>query len=72
MADKDVDDALDRLAEQSRAYSPRGEGEAAECGDAVRIDFVGRVDGEEFPGGKADDFNLGLGSASWSPVSRTS
>jgi trigger factor len=26
------------------------------------MDFVGRVDGEEFPGGKAEDFNLVLGS----------
>ncbi|MBV8799522.1 MAG: trigger factor [Alphaproteobacteria bacterium] len=61
VADSDVDEAVNRLAEQSRTYSPRAEGEA-ESGDAVVIDFVGRVDGEEFAGGKAEDFNLVLGS----------
>jgi trigger factor len=62
VTDKEVDDAIYRLAEQSRTYSPRGEGEAAEKNDSVQMDFVGRVDGEEFPGGKAEDFNLVLGS----------
>jgi trigger factor len=62
VSDKEVDDAIYRLAEQSRTYSPRGEGEAAEKDDSVVIDFVGRVDGEEFAGGKAEDFNLKLGS----------
>ncbi|HEX4077606.1 MAG TPA: trigger factor [Rhizomicrobium sp.] len=58
----DVESAVDRLAEQARTYSPRAEGEPAEEKDAVTIDFVGRVDGEEFAGGKAEDFNLVLGS----------
>jgi trigger factor len=62
IADADIDDSIKRLAEQSRSYSPRPEGEAAEKGDAVTMDFVGSVDGEEFPGGKAEDFNLVLGS----------
>ena len=33
----------------------------------VVIDFVGKVDGEEFPGGKAEDFNLVLGSGQLIP-----
>ena len=45
----------------------RGEGEAAEKNDQVVIDFVGKVDGEEFPGGKAEDFNLVLGSGQLIP-----
>jgi trigger factor len=67
VTDKDVDDAIYRLAEQSRTYSARAEGEAAENGDSVLIDFVGRVDGEEFAGGKAEDFNLVLGSGQLVP-----
>jgi trigger factor len=67
VTDKDVDDAVYRLAEQSRTYSARAEGEAAERDDAVVIDFVGRVDGEEFAGGKAEDFNLVLGSGQLVP-----
>lgn len=67
VTDKEVDDALHRLAEQSRGYSPRAAGEAAEKDDAVTIDFVGRVDGEEFAGGKGEGFNLLLGSGQFVP-----
>jgi len=62
VGDEDVDDAVKRLAEQARSFSPRGDGEAAQQGDMVTMDFVGRVDGEEFTGGNAEDFNLVLGS----------
>ena len=58
----DVDETIKRLGEQSRSYSPRPEGEAAEQSDSVVMDFIGRIDGEEFPGGKAEDFTLVLGS----------
>jgi trigger factor len=67
VADKDVDESLERLAEQARTYSPRAEGEAAQEKDTVTLDFVGRVDGEEFTGGKAEDFNLVLGSGQLIP-----
>lgn len=60
--DKDVEDALARIGEETRTYSPRPEGEPAQEKDAVTLDFVGRVHGEEFAGGKAEDFNLVLGS----------
>ena len=43
------------------------EGEAAETDDQVVIDFVGTVDGEEFEGGKAEGFNLTLGSGQLIP-----
>ena len=67
VTDADVDEALKRLAEQSRTYSSRAEGAASELDDTVVIDFVGRVDGEEFQGGKADDFSLVLGSGQFIP-----
>jgi trigger factor len=67
VTDQDVDESIKRLAEQTRTYSARPEGEAAEKGDAVLLDFVGRVDGEEFAGGKAEDFNLVLGSGQLIP-----
>ncbi|HVV65530.1 MAG TPA: trigger factor [Rhizomicrobium sp.] len=62
VTDGDVDEAMRRLAEQARTYSPRPEGSAAELDDTVEIDFVGRVNGVEFDGGRASDFNLTLGS----------
>jgi trigger factor len=67
VTDEEVDEAVYRLAQNGRTYSPRAEGEAAEKDDAVTIDFVGRVDGEEFAGGKAEDFNLTLGSGQFVP-----
>lgn len=67
VTDEEVNDALNRLAEGARTYSPREEGAAAEKGDAVLIDFVGKVDGVEFSGGKAEGFNLTLGSGQLIP-----
>lgn len=67
VSDSNVDEAVANLAEQSRTYSLRAEGEAAEKGDQVTIDFVGKVDSEEFEGGKAQNFNLRLGSGQFIP-----
>jgi trigger factor len=67
VTDADVDEALTHMAEHSRSYSKRSEIEVAENGDAVTIDFVGKVDGEEFEGGKAEGFNLVLGSSQLIP-----
>ena len=60
--DEDIDEALKNLAEQNRSYEAREEGAAAEDGDQLVIDFVGRIDGEEFEGGRGDGHNLVLGS----------
>ena len=67
ITDADVDEGINRLAEQARTYSPRPEGEGAQQNDSVVIDFLGRVDGEEFSGGKAEGFNLVLGSGQLIP-----
>jgi trigger factor len=67
VTDADVDEALDRLAKQSRGFAVRPEGEAAEKDDIVQIDFVGSIDGVEFEGGKGEDFNLTLGSGQFIP-----
>ena len=67
VTDAEVDEALERLAKQSRSYAAAPEGEAAEKDDVVVIDFVGSVDGVEFPGGKGEDFNLTLGSGQFIP-----
>lgn len=39
----------------------------AQKGDVTEIDFVGRVDGTEFDGGKAENFRLELGSNTFIP-----
>ncbi len=67
VSDDEVDEALKNLAGQVRTYSDKPEGEAAALDDQVVIDFVGSVDGEEFEGGKAEGFNLTLGSGQLIP-----
>ncbi len=67
VTDADVDEALKRIAGQARTYSSRPAGAAAELDDTVTIDFVGRLDGEEFAGGKAENFDLVLGSGQFIP-----
>ena len=67
VSDADVDEALGRIAAQSRTYTARPEGEAAQKDDTVVIDFVGSIDGVEFEGGKGEGFNLTLGSNQFIP-----
>ena len=64
--DSDVDKALENLADNSKSYDDAKDG-AAESGDQVLINFVGRIDGEAFEGGSADDFPLVLGSNQFIP-----
>lgn len=67
VSDSAVDDALGRLAESSTKFDPRPEGAVSQANDQVVIDFIGRVDGEAFEGGTAEDYPLVLGSASFIP-----
>jgi len=67
VADEAVDESLKRFADSQKTYSDKGEGAAAEKGDAVTIDFEGKIGGEAFEGGKAEDFDLTLGSGSFIP-----
>jgi trigger factor len=67
VTDADVDEALDRLAKQSRGYAAKPEGEAAAKDDVATIDFLGSIDGVPFDGGKGEDFNLTLGSGQFIP-----
>lgn len=62
-----VDEALASLAETAQDFEARGEGEAAADGDQVVFDFLGKVDGEAFDGGAAEDYPLVLGSGSFIP-----
>jgi trigger factor len=66
-SDADVDAELKSLAEQSRTYGDRAEGDAGQDGDQLTIDFVGRVDGTPFEGGSAEDMELTLGSGRFIP-----
>ena len=63
----EVDEAMTSLAENAQSFEDRKKGSKAKDGDQVVLDFVGRVDGEAFDGGAAEDFPLVLGSGQFIP-----
>jgi trigger factor len=66
--DEEVAEALAQLADQNRTYATRtGKSVKAVDGDMVIVDFLGRVDGEAFEGGKAEDARIVLGSGQFIP-----
>lgn len=65
--DAAVDEALEKLAETSPNFKDRRKGSKAKSGDQVMFDFLGKVDGEAFEGGSAEDYPLVLGSNSFIP-----
>lgn len=66
--DKEVDEAVDELASQNTSYEDKG-GKAPKAadGDQLIIDFVGKIDGEAFEGGSAQDAPLVIGSGRFIP-----
>jgi trigger factor len=67
VADAEVDEAVQRVAEQSRPFAPREPGGKAEAGDRVTIDFTGKIDGVPFEGGTGGDVGINIGSNTFIP-----
>ena len=67
VGDDDVDEALQKLADQNQQYKPRGKTAKAKDGDAVVIDFVGKIDGEPFDGGAAEEQTVVIGAGRFIP-----
>ena len=65
--DAAIDETLASLAENAQDFKGRKKGSKAKNGDQVVIDFTGKVDGEAFEGGTAEDYPLVLGSNSFIP-----
>ncbi|HIG22141.1 trigger factor [Henriciella sp.] len=65
--DAQLEETLDQVAENNMKFEPRGKTAKAKDGDAVVIDFVGKIDGEPFEGGAAEGHTLVLGSGSFIP-----
>ncbi|RIJ20618.1 trigger factor [Henriciella barbarensis] len=65
--DAQLEETLGQVAENNMKYEPRGKTAKAKDGDAVVIDFVGKIDGEPFEGGAAEGHTLVLGSGSFIP-----
>jgi trigger factor len=65
VTDAEITESLERMAKQNRSFEPK-EGAAVD-GDRVVVDFVGRIDGTEFEGGKGEDIRVELGSNTFIP-----
>ena len=65
--DESINEALESLAGTAKNFEPRKKGSKAKEGDQIVLDFLGKVDGEPFDGGAAEDFPLELGSGSFIP-----
>lgn len=63
--DEDVDGMMETLRKQHGQWVESEE--AAEVESRVTVDFIGTVDGEEFDGGKAEDFVLEMGKSRMIP-----
>ena len=66
IGDKEVQEELERV-QKSQARMEAVEDRKSENGDTVIIDFEGSVDGENFAGGTAENFELRLGSGQFIP-----
>jgi trigger factor len=65
VGDAEVDQTIEVLRKQRTIYVPAGR--AAEHGDRLVLDFIGRKNGEEFKGGRATDFPVMLGAGMMLP-----
>ncbi|WP_194723132.1 trigger factor [Noviherbaspirillum malthae] len=76
VTDAEIDKTIDILRKQRVHYHVKGEqgahgdggaDQSAQSGDRVTLDFVGKIDGVEFQGGKAEDFPFVLGEGRMLP-----
>ena len=61
VSDSAIDKTLEILRKQRRTFAQRPHDAAAAEGDRVTVDFEGKIDGEPFQGGKAEDFQFVVG-----------
>ena len=61
VSDAAIDRTVEILRKQRRTFGQRPAGEGVQETDRVTIDFEGKIDGETFAGGKADDFQFIVG-----------
>ncbi|MFZ6752947.1 trigger factor [Undibacterium sp. Dicai25W] len=76
VTDAEIDKTIDILRKQRVHFHVKGEegahgnggaDQSAQNGDRATVDFVGKIDGVEFPGGKAEGFAFVLGEGRMLP-----
>ena len=63
----EADEAIQRLAEQQRAFTDKADDAGAEDGDVVVIDYDGKIDGVQFEGGKSENVSVQIGQKMFIP-----
>lgn len=63
----EIDSILETLAKSNGSSTPVKDDRESGTGDVLMIDFLGRVDGVEFAGGKAEGYELTLGTGTFIP-----
>lgn len=62
---KDIEEGKNRLLKTRANWKEQDDSYKAQNGDRVKIDFLGKLNGEPFEGGKAEGYELELGSKSF-------
>jgi len=61
VTDEAIDKTVEILRKQRRTYAQRSLDSTADTDDRVTVDFEGKIDGEPFDGGRAQDFQFVVG-----------
>jgi trigger factor len=67
VTEPELDAALQKFADDSKPYNPKGEDAKVENGDRVMINFVGKIGGTPFEGGSGEDVGVNVGSGTFIP-----
>jgi len=67
VTDTDVEEAIKRIADQSRTFAAKGEGAKAESGDRITISFKGTINGTPFDGGAGENIQVVIGAGQFIP-----
>lgn len=67
VTDAEIDAQVERLAQQNKSWEETKATYKAKAGDLVTMDFVGKVDGVEFEGGKGEGMSVEIGSGQLIP-----
>jgi trigger factor len=67
VSEAQLNDALDKIAEQNRPFAVKPAGAKVEKGDRIVIDFAGKIDGAPFEGGTGGDVGVNVGAGTFVP-----
>lgn len=65
--DKDLEETLEAIRERNASFEPVKSRKSVKNGDMAVIDFVGKLEGNTFQGGSAENFSLNIGSGQFIP-----